>query len=254
MPLPALIKSLEEVAEPFRSEYTETADGWTLQVENSDFTAKINEFRTNNIALKQQLEDAQKIADKFKGVDLTKYKNALKTQEALEEKQLLDAGEIDKVIEQRTATMRAAYEGQLQAITQDRDQLQGQSTQYKTQLDQIAVSTVIAEALTKVAQPKRGAMEDINLRAKNVWKVTENGILPMQGDKVLYSKNGSSPMTPEEWIIDLTQTSSYLFEPNQGGGSMGGGKSQQQAGKVVSKANFSSNLEDIASGKKVLMD
>ena len=255
MPLPALIKNLDEVAEHFRSEYTQTDEGYTLQVDNADFTSKINEFRGNNISLQKELEEAKKVAEQFKGVDLEAYKKAMKTQEAIKEKQLLDAGELDKVIEQRTATMRNAYESQLQAITQDRDNLQGQTKQFKTQLNQIAVDNIITDAITKIAVPKRGAVEDIKLRAKNIWQVTDNGtIIPMNGDKIIYSQNGSAPMSPDEWITNLTKTAPYLFEPNQGGGGNGSGRQTPNQGKVVSRSEFSNNIEEIASGKKVLVD
>ena len=254
MALKPFIKTLEEVAEPLREQYTQTDDGFILQVDETDYLARINEFRGNNIALQKQLKDATEHAEQFKNIDPAKYDEAVKTLQKLQEKQLLEAGQVDQVLEQRTQTMRADYEGRIKALTSKVEDYQQQATTYKGSLDRIAVESVITKAVTDIAPPIRGALEDIKLRAKDIWKVQPNGgLVPMEGDNILYGKAGTAPMTPEEWVMGLTQTAPYLFEPNQGGGSQGGGGRQQSADRVVPRGAFAANLEDIASGKKTVI-
>ena len=254
MALKTFITNLEDVAEHFREEYEQTEGGFALKVDDADYQKKIGEFRGNNIQLAQQLEDAKKQLKNFEGVDPAKYKAQQDVLQKLEEKQLLEAGQVEKVLEQRTQTMKADYEGQVQALKASVEDFQKKADTYKRSLDTIAVDNAIVKAVTEIAQPKRGAIEDIKLRAKTIWKVKEDGnLIPMDGDRVLYGKDGTAPMSPAEWAMNLTTTAGYLFEPNTGGGSQGGGRGQQSGDKLVSRSSFASNLEDIASGKKKVL-
>jgi hypothetical protein len=254
MPVKTFITNLEEVAEHYRDDYEQTDGGFTLKLDDADYQKKIGEFRGNNIQLSQQLEDAQKKLKNFEGVDPVKYKAQQDVLQKLEEKQLLEAGQVEKVLEQRTQTMKADYEGQVQALKTSIEDLQQKATTYKRNLDTLAVDNAIVKAVTAIAQLKPNALEDVKLRAKTIWKVKDDGnLVPMDGDRVLYGKDGSAPMSPAEWAMNLTTIAPYLFEPNTGGGSQGGGRSQQSGDKLVSRSAFSANLEDIASGKKKVL-
>lgn len=254
MELEAFVQTLDTVPEALHAAYEAAEGGFVLKVKDTDFQKKIGEFRGNNIQLAQQLEEAQKKLKNFEGVDPTKYKEQQDVLRKLEEKQLLEAGQVEKVLEQRTQTMRADYEGKVQALQAQAEELQKKASTYKRNLDTIAVDNAIIKAVTDIAQPKRNALEDIKLRAKTVWRVQENGdLIPMDGDRVLYGKDGTAPMSPTEWAMNLTGIAPYLFEPSTGGGSQGGGRSQQSGDKLVSRSAFNSNLEDIASGKKKIL-
>jgi hypothetical protein len=252
MALKTFIKTLEEVGEAFRSEYKKTDDGYVLDTDDSSFQQKIGEFRNNNITLQKQIDELNKTMTKYKGVDPEKYATAMETLQKLEEKQLLEAGQVDKVIEQRTAAMRSDYEGQITSLNTLVETHKGQAIQYKTRLDDIAISTAIQQAVNEVATPRKGALEDIQLRARTTWKVGDDGnIVPMSDGKVLYGKDGKAPMTPQEWVGNLTTQAAYLFEPNSGGGSQGTGAKPAtgaNGSKVLPRESFSSNLEAIAKG------
>lgn len=207
MPMKFSIAKLDEVAEPLRTLYRAEGDKFVLDVEGAVEKTRLDEFRTTNIQLQQQL-------DKLKDIDPEKYKELRKLQQKIEEKQLIDAGEVDKAVNLRVASMKEELESKLNEATTGLSKANAQ------------LATLLIDNSVKTAAAKNGilptALDDIVFRARGTF-VLENGVpIPKSGEQVVYGKDGKTPMTPDEWVIGLKKTAPHLFQGSRGSGAQGG--------------------------------
>lgn len=202
------VATLAEIPEAIRSMYKQEGSEFVLDVEGAVDKTKIDEFRNNNILLQQQL-------DKLKDVDPAKYRELMDLDRKVREKQLIEAGKVDEVVNLRVESMRAELTGQLTE----------KSTALETANKQLAIlmidRQVQAEAVKLGILPT--AMDDILLRARTVYTM-ENGVpVPKSQDgKVIYGKDGSSPMPMNEWVVTLKKAAPHLFAGSSGSGAGGG--------------------------------
>lgn len=256
--LKSFVKSLDGVDEKFRDLYEKTEGGFLLQVEDKDYKSKLDEFRSNNINLNNQIKQLTTTAEKFKDVDPEKYAEMHAQLDELKDKKLMDEGKVDELIEQRTERMRQETANQISTLTKAKETAESNATKLQTQLHGIAVNDGITKTVGDIAVVRQGAMTDILSRAGSVWAVSEKGGLEAKDSEgnIIYGKDGKDPLTPKEWVEDLHKEAPFLFEPNKGGGAPGSGKPQPGA-KVISpgdKAAFADNIDAIADGTVVVTD
>lgn len=268
MGLRALIQSLDDVDEQYRNLYVRTDDGYVLDIDDGGFKSRISEFRNNNIDLRRQLDatkdqeqELERLRDqvsRFKDIDPEKATEALQKMAQLKDKELLDSGKIDELVAQRVErqveNMRkdydgkvAALEGAVQELTTGRDNFR------KLYSDNVTDSTLL-QAIGEIGTLRKGAAQDALGRGHKVWQVNDDGnLMPVGPDgKVLYGRDGKSPVTPKEWAEGLMTEASYLFEGSAGGGSRSGTGNGAGDGKKVSfgdQEGINRNIADIASGK-----
>lgn len=256
MALKALIKKedFEALSDVLKEQYAQVGDTdeYALDVEEAGYKEKLGEFRGNNIKMRKQIEDLQKVADAYKDVDPKKYKEMQKQIQALEDKKLIDEGEIDKLVEQRTERMRSDFEGKRKADEKARKEAEEKAGKLESQLSTVLIDKEVQSAVSSVGAVKKGAMQDVLSRARTVWKLQDGQPVPMEGDTVRYGKDGKSPMTMGEWAESLLEDAPYLFEGNKGGGAKGGGEGPTHDGKIIARSDkdgFSRNLDKIAKGE-----
>ena len=255
MGLKAIVQDINEVPEGLRDFYIKVGDEYVLETDDGKFKDRIGEFRSNNISLRQKLEQMEEQVNSFKGLDPSKIeemKEAQRKLAELEEKHMIDAGQIDEVVAQRTERMRAELSGQVESLTSNLNSLKSERDTYRNKLNSTLIQSTIAQAVTDVGVPRKGAMRDIVARAQDLWQVDDNGnLVPMREGKVVYGGDTSNPLTPGEWAKDILREAPYLFEPNSGGGASGSNQNQTAAGTVdwADANSIGDNLEDIASGK-----
>lgn len=227
MTLKYIVESLEGL-EPQIAALYEPADGkFRLNVEGVAPREKLDEFRNKNIDLMKQL-------DGFKGVDLTKYQNLLGLEKKITDKELIEAGKVDEVVQSRISSMKTEHE---QIVSQLNNQL-GESNK---QLESLLIdSAVRMQAVNQKVIPS--AIDDVMLRARTAFKIVEGKAVPHVDGKPVYGKDGVNPMSVEEWINGLAKNAPHLFEGSQGGGSRGSG-----SGTRTNSANLSAT-QKIAQG------
>lgn len=224
MPLKSFYEKLEDIPEGLRDHYAKTDDGYVLDVDGADYRQKLGEFRGNNINLMKERDDLLKQLTPFKDIDPAKYAEMKKKLNDLDEKGLLEAGKIDELVEKRVAKMRSDFEGQINQLTTNADEATQRASTYKTQLDKLAINDAISKAASDVGKLRKGALTDVLARAHRDWRVNENGVpVAMNGDTLVYGKDGKAPLTAGEWAQGLAQDAPYLFEGNTGGGAGGSG-------------------------------
>lgn len=69
--------------------------------------SKVDEFRSNNLALRKQLDD---FAAKYEGIDPNSVKTLLAEKAKFEEQKLIKDGEVDKLVEKRTKAILSDME------------------------------------------------------------------------------------------------------------------------------------------------
>lgn len=211
MPLKFVVDSLEGVDQAHQALYAKNDQGkFVLDVEGAVPAARLNEFRDNNIELKRQLEA-------FKGIEPAKYKEALEKLSKIDQKALLDAGQVDQVVNERVASMKQEYETQIGTLSK-------QATEAQQRLAGLLIDSAVKSAAL-AAGVAQTAVDDVVLRAKTFFQVQDGEVVALN-DKghVIYGKDGEKPMTIGEWVTNLKAQAPHLFAKMNGGGAGGSGQ------------------------------
>ncbi len=250
----------ESIPEGLSEHYVESNGKWILDLEGQHpaARAKINEFRDNNVKLLKQLEEMNGQLSGLKDVDPKKYREMQEKLRELEDKQLIDAGNLDEVLNTRTERMRSDFESQTKALAERAAKAEKDRDSTRERLTQVLIDNEVTTAVTTVGTVRRGAMEDILARARRSWSLDDDGkprALNPDGS-TRYGKDGQSPMSMSEYAEELSQSAPWLFEGSSGGGGSGSDESNRRRGRgdgktvnVSDKKAFNANLEEIAKGK-----
>jgi hypothetical protein len=214
MALKFKFKTKEEIPAESQSLYVERDGGWVLDVDGAVDRTKLDEFRTNNIALTNQLAEQKK---RFEGIDPDEVKKLTEEKRRLEETQQLKGGEVDKVVESRLKTAKTEWDKQFNAVTSERDVLNSRLT--AIQIDQGVITVATKKGLRPTAIP------DITARARLVFKLVDGAprAYEADGQTVRVGKDGITPMTLDEWVDQQVADAPHLFESNAGSGAAGNG-------------------------------
>src|SRR6266481_4903726 len=171
MALKYKLQSKSEIPAGHESLYVQRDGGLVLDAEGVVERSKLDEFRTNNLALLKQLDDLKR---KFDGIDPEQARQLEQTKRELEEKAALKAGEVDKVVASRVQSIK----GDLERTTAERDAL-------NARLSDIQINQGVIVAATKRGL-RSGAIADVTLRAQRAFKLV-NGVPQAQdGDRIRY--------------------------------------------------------------------
>lgn len=221
-------ESLDAVPEALR-DYAEEKEG-KFAVAVAPET-KLKQFRENNISLSQERDQMVQRLQMYQtviGDDFETFNEELsqlrQLRQKVDDKDLIEASSLQEAIARRTEQMKADFSGQIEALAKDRDT-------HKARADEIDAkyrNSIIERAITDaVLHPESGArpeaLSDVLARAKNIFRVGSDGqIRPYEGDTVIYGGDGTSPMTPIEWLKEVRKQAPYLFKDSTGGGATGG--------------------------------
>lgn len=231
MALKYSVPKLDDVPEAVRSLYTQQGDKFVLEVEGAVAKERLDEFRNNNIQLQQQME-------KFKNVDPAKYAELLEIDRKIQEKKLLEAGKVDELVELRVATMRETFETEKTRLVTDLNVAQ-------SSLQVLLIDNVVKTNAIKLGVLPE-AIDDVVLRAKGLFTIENGQPVPKQDGKVVYGKDGASPMSVSEWLTGLKTSAKHLFQGSTGSGAGGGQRTGgPDLGKLTPAQKISMGLEQL---------
>lgn len=236
MGLKHTITKLEDVPEAVRSLYVAQGDKFVLDVEGVVPKERLDEFRENNVQLQKQI-------DKYKDVDPVKYRELMTIQQKVVEKELLDKGEVEKLVDLRTTAMRDELTGQVTTLTTD-------LTSARKQLHVLLIDNVVKSAAIQHGVIPE-AIDDVVLRAKGVYSI-ENGVpTPKDAEgKPIYGKDGKSLMSVAEWLGTLKTTARHLFLGARGSGAGGGDRGASgDTSKLTPTQKISLGLTQMGTGQ-----
>lgn len=222
MALELILNSLDGVPEVLHGEYTKQSDGtYRLGVNGME---DVSGLKKNNAELLEEKRKAQEKLKLYEGIeDPAKAKEALARLRQLEEKDLLEKGEVEKVIEKRTQMMRTDHENQVKQLNTALDGTKGENERLRSQLSKAVIERGILDAVTAVGQPRKEAMIDIISRGLGTFKLDDNGNpIPQNADgSTIFGKDGQKAMTMSEWAASLLESAPHLFLESKGGGAKG---------------------------------
>jgi hypothetical protein len=195
--------------------------------------AAVAGLKAKNSELLGSLKERTDKLKEFDGIDPTAVRAILTKFASEEEAALLAKGEIDTVLTKRTERMQAEHAKTIKA-EQDR------ATRAEGKASKLAARTLagaVRDAAIKAgAYPE--AMEDIVLRAGSLWRLNDEGEpVAMNGEEVILSKDGKTPLTTQEWAESLRETAPHLWPKAQGSNAPGSG-SGARSGKTMTEAAF----------------
>ena len=104
MALKLFIESLEGLDQNVAALYEKADDGkFRLDVEGAVPREKLDEFRNTNIELLRKI-------DGYKGIDPQKYQTLLGLEKRLTDKELIEAGKVDEVVQTRVQGLKTEHE------------------------------------------------------------------------------------------------------------------------------------------------
>lgn len=245
MTLAASYSSQAEIPEALKSEYKEKDGVWVL--DGFVPKTKVDEYRNNNLSLEKEKRDLQTQLLKFKDIDPTKYEEAVKGLQELENKRLEDAGEwkvLKANLEQQHADTLKAEKARAKAIQDG--------------WNKERIANQVAMTVTKFAVPAEGNMKYIQADIQQVTAIDpESNQIVFLNDKGLKVMNeaNDAPLTMDEYLTKHYIPKSNLFQKSEGGGAMGGFNIPQVAHGQVSIDNINGKdipgnmISDLASGK-----
>lgn len=212
----------DQIPEGMRDHYTDTGNGWQLQLDADDGPAvdltRYREMRDNNIKMKAQLEELmteqQQIRDQ--------YKTMLDKAQGEEEAALLKQGQFDEVLERRTQAIKTEYQRQLEDLHQQREQAENDRQAARQRFGSVYLGEQLSTALErKKLRLRPTARADLMTRASTAFDANE----AMDG---LVAKNDmvgeeGKPLTLDAWLDRTVSDAPHLFDGGDGGGARPGG-------------------------------
>ena len=172
--------------------YTEQDGKWVLDVEGvvaetkfKEVEGKVQEFRTNNITLKQQLEKA--------------------TQTSLKDKDISTV-DVEAAIEARIGEMKTHFTTQVSTLETEKKQL-------ASHLERVVLSDSVKEAALKYGVHE-SALPDVLNRAKDAFTVADGKAVSRTK---AVDKDGK-PLEVLTWVHSLSETAPHLFAQSRGSG------------------------------------
>ncbi len=253
--LKATVASLDEIPESLRELYEEQDGKYVLKVEGMIPKQRLDEFRENNIKLMKELDQLRKQMETLKDIDPEKYREMARRLQDIDEKKLLDEGKIDELVQKRTERMRAEYEHQAQAMKRALEELKQERETLNQRLSEVLIDNAIRDIAVQ-AGVRKTAIPDVLSRGRQVWRLKDGKPVPLRDDQIIYGKDGTEPMSMQEWINQLQSEAPHLFEPSTGGGAQHGSSGNTRPGTISIRDRdaINNNLEAIAEGKVIVVD
>lgn len=230
MPLKAVLDTVDGVDAALKGLYDKGQDGkYYLQVEGMVPNERLVEFRNNNIELKRKLET-------FDGIDPVKYRELSAREQQIKDAKLIDSGKVDELVAQRTAAMKAEYEGKITAL----------DTTLKSTSSRLG--SVLIDSAVKSAAVAIGvlptAVDDVVLRAKSMFQVKDGQAVAVNDKgEVVYGRDPTKPLGVDEWVGGLKTAAPHLFEGMKGSGAPGsGGRGNVDTSKMTGTQKIAAGL------------
>lgn len=257
-----VVDDINTVPEEHRGLYEQRNGKWYLKIEgmpdpaeNASLKQKVNEFRENNIRLTKQIEEIQAKLAAYDGFDPQEAAKLRETEQKLKDKQLIDAGRVDELIQIK---VQEAVNSSKKKIEELENTLKDVSTK-RDEAEGRFQRKVVEGMLSKEAAKhgiRAGAMEDVFSHAERFgWKLDETGTALVardaDGHQRTSTANPGRPVTLDEYFKDvLPSDKPFYFEGSAGGGASGGGAGRSgRHVKASDQQAIDANIEKIASGE-----
>ena len=219
-------ESFDKLNDVEKTFYAQAGDGYQLQVEGATDKAKLDEFRASNVDLLKQQEA-------FKGVDIEKYRKLEEQERKLRDKELIDKGEFDTLVTERTQAISSDYEAKINNVQSQYEQLLNSHNSYvsKTEIEGEAIKAFSAHKINP------DAFDGVLAQIKSKFTVDNGQVIAKDGDTILTGADGN--LTVSEFVASQPE----IFKiQSSGGNGQGNNNAQPQAQGKTSREKISSGL------------
>ena len=202
--------------------------------------ADIQDYKESNLNLRKEIEGFEAkqldgentinelkakldaVTDKFSGIDLDEWNSLQKERKYNAERELIEKGDVDTLINSRVdeviaakqkelATQKSTYDAQVASLQED-------LLSYDGQLNTMLVDN----ELTKIAADagvRSSAMEDVLSRGRSVFRVEDGQAVAFnEQGRQMYLDDAVTPLNINAWVEGLTKSAPHLFESSIGAG------------------------------------
>jgi len=216
----------EELDDSVKVFYNEKDGVYFLDVEGAVSNEQLKEFRQNNIDLTKENDKFKAELKKFEGIDdPEKAREAVRKLSEMDEEKLIAKDKLDELFAQRTERLKQDHQAQVDALEKRNTEMTSKYEELYGKHSGVVIDNRIQMAAANVGKIKEGAMRDIVSRGREVFKMDDN-FKPVARDddgNPMFSKDGTSPLSIEEWAFELPNNASYFFEETTGSDARGGG-------------------------------
>lgn len=217
--MPILTKVTEEqfktIPEAMQDAYEKKDDGnyYLTGVDGYVPKAKVDEFRETSKTTKAELDKAIEELKKFDGVDLKVVAELQKQAKDLEDKKLIDAGDIDQIVNERVKPI-------VEAAKKEASDLQSALNMVNRQLGILTIDNKATE-LGVEAGIQKSAIPDLVMRANRQFQIVDGKAKALDSEeKPVFAADGITPLTLDKtWIETMKTDAPHLFTPPKGTGS-----------------------------------
>ena len=209
-------ETFSKYGESIQGEYSkdDESGNYFLQTTGLVPKARLDEFRTNNLALKTKNEDLEKRAEILGDMTAAEFA-ALKTKAEnakggtlteTEKTELVEA-EVNKRITKLNETNETTVNGL-------KDKLSASDTKLAKVLIDNNLKTI---GIKLGVEPD--ALEDFIARGNRIFKMVDGEPKPLDSNKeIVYGKDGQTPLSMDDWAAGLSSSAPHLFLPSGGNG------------------------------------
>tara|TARA_R100000231_G_scaffold29723_1_gene26318 strand:- start:1691 stop:2425 length:735 start_codon:yes stop_codon:yes gene_type:complete len=194
--------------------------GYTLAVEGVAPKRKLDEFRTNNKKLQEQVQELQ---EKYQFVDIEEYKSLKEKVADKDTKGFVPQTDIEKEVEKRVRKMASEFEEKNKSLN---DTITSQTSQ----LSKLLIDNEVAKNATQ-NNAIESALDDIMMRVRTKFTVEEGKVVAKdEAGEIEYNANGE-PVTIAQYMNTLKESAPHLFKTSTGAGTVGSRTVQQTKSK-----------------------
>lgn len=231
-------ENVEDIPEGLEEFYKEGENGtFVLKVEGAVDKTRLDEFRTNNTTLmdeldqaKASLEEAQSTfkdfktstATKYGDVDLEAYNEMKANQRALKEQTLIDGGKHKELLAMREDELRSEFSENYQKAQKALEDAERKHAKQEAALSRQLSTLLIDNKLTALAAQygvRSTAIQDVLARGKGTWSLEDGDVVAHDGNgNKMYGTDGTSLLDMNTWMESLSTNAPHLFEASNGSG------------------------------------
>ncbi|MEK9749192.1 MAG: hypothetical protein VW333_10760 [Pseudomonadales bacterium] len=242
-PLNSIIDAdaFDNLPEDIKEHYAQDGDNYVLQTDSND---KIDEFRNNNRTLYRENEELKKRQAEFE----KQLAESQKEVQQRTEKELLNEGKIDELLDKRTEAMRQSYEEKINQLAQ-------QYQAAEQTLDIHIVENQIRDAAIKAHARNDRAVDHIIRAIKPQLKRDGTSAVRVDGQgNAVMGSDGKTPQGIPDLVEELRASDSFLFAESTGSGANGGQNATQNGKKRIRRSEIGKYITEVAKGEVEIVD
>ncbi len=198
--------------------------------------------------LREQVRSLKEQLAEYDGLDPEQAKKALSSAQDKTERELLEQGKVDQLLETRLSRTKSEYEARIKQQDARLAGLQAELEQKNSRLAEVLVERGIKDAVDEVGVIYKNAWPDVLARGKSRFQIDANGraVAKDADGNVIPGRDGGESMSFAEWAKDLLVNAPHLFASS--------GNAKERAGGGKSAAGREFNGQSVKISKEQAKD